>query len=429
VIVYGSGGRLFGATRKQFCLASIERLPMIRLRHLLIAAIFGTVVSSFGRDITAKSAIAIDAASGKVLWTRDADASMFPASTTKIMTGLLLVEHCLPTDVITAPADIEKVKEASMHLKPGERVTAHDMLYALMLRSANDGSYAVAVHISGSVEAFAKLMNQRAKELGCTHTHFCNPNGLNNREHTTTAHDLALIARAAMRYQPFRDAVKTVKYEISRSINLHDRVMVNHDKLLKKDPLAEGIKTGYTVPAGHCFVGSSTRNGFRVIAVVLKSQHWQKDNEDLMAWSFHHFERKEKLNAGEIVGAVRVPGSGPKPVSVALAEAAYTLGPVGENSPRATEEIELLPKVQAPVKKGQRIGDLVLRDADGWTQKVPVVAHEDVEPAMLAQTVKKASTGSTLFIGSLVFVGSCLVRGRMKRKLKYYARPTKGKGA
>jgi D-alanyl-D-alanine carboxypeptidase (penicillin-binding protein 5/6) len=396
-------------------------------RYLLVTTLFGVIASGYSFDITAKSGIAIDAGSGKVLWDRDAEAPMFPASTTKIMTGLLLVEHCLPTDVITAPADIEKVKEASMHLKPGERVSARDMLYALMLRSANDGCYAVAVHISGSVEAFAKLMNERAKQVGCTHTHFHNPNGLNDPQHTTTAHDLALIARAAMKYQAFRQVVKTYKYEITRSINQHDRVMVNHDKLLKWDPSAEGIKTGYTVPAGHCFVGSSTRNGFRVITVVMKSQHWQKDDEDLMNWSFHHFEKKQKLAAGAIVGSVTVPGANQRPVPVALAEAAYTLGPVGGKSLLAIQGIEMFPKLQAPIKRGDRVGNLVIHDGDGWIQKVPVVSQEDVESVQTALASKESSPRRALFFGSIVFVGSCLVRGRMRQKINSYGRTTKRK--
>jgi len=402
---------------------------MTGLRYLLVFALLGSLSVSHGVDITAKSAVAIDGASGKVLWSKDADAQMFPASTTKIMTGLLLVERCLPTDVITAPDDIETVKESSMHLKPGEKVTAKDMLYAIMLRSANDGCYAVAKHISGSVEEFSKLMNVRARQVGCTHTHFHNPNGLNDPEHTTTAHDLALIARAAMKYKDFRDVVKTYKYEIDRSINQHDRVMVNHDKLLKMDPLAEGIKTGYTVPAGHCFVGSSTRNGFRVITVVMKSAHWQRDDEDLTHWAFQHFEKKEKLAAGEVVGTLRVPGAAPKPIEVTLAEPAYTLGPVGETPARATEEVVPLPKLHAPVKKGDRVGDLVVKDADGWIQRVPIVAKEDAPKANIVSAVKTGSTGSTLFFGSALFVGAYLVRGRAKRRMKYYGRTTTRQGS
>ena len=395
------------------------------IRYLLVAALLGSITLGQAQDISAKSAVAIDAGSGKVLYNKDGDRSMFPASTTKIMTGLLLVEHCLPTDIITAPADVEKIKEASMHLRPGEKVTARDMLYAIMLRSANDGCYAIAVHISGSVEAFSKLMNDRAKQVGCTHTHFRNPNGLNDPQHTTSAHDLGLIGRAAMRYQWFREVVRTKKVQISRSINQHDRVMVNHDKLLKKDPFAEGIKTGYTVPAGHCFVGSSTQNGYRLITVVLKSQHWQQDEEDLMSWTFKHFEKKERIAAGAVVGKVTLPGGDSKPIPVALAREAYTLGPVGKTQPKSTVEIEPLPKVQAPIKKGDHVGDLILREADGWIQRVPVLAQVDVEPSRMAILTKKGSTGSTIFFGSALFVGAYLVRGRAKKKLKYYGRPTK----
>ena len=167
-------------------------------RYLLVLASLAATALCEAWDVSAKSAVAIVASSGKVLWSKNANASMYPASTTKIMTGLLLVEKCLPSDIITAPPDIETVKEATMHLKPGEKITAHDMLYALMLRSANDGAYATAIHISGSVSAFAKLMNERARQIGCTNTHFNNPNGLNDILHTTTAHDLALMARAGI---------------------------------------------------------------------------------------------------------------------------------------------------------------------------------------------------------------------------------------
>src|SRR5580704_7917858 len=167
-------------------------------------------------DVTAPSAIVISAETGQVLWSKDADTPRYPASTTKIMTALLLIERCKPDEIITAPKGIKTVGESSMHLEEGEQITAHDMLYALLLRSANDGCVAVADHISGSVPAFVAMMNARALELGCTHTHFDNPNGLNDTKHWTTAHDLALIAREAMTHPEFRDAAKTKKYQIHR---------------------------------------------------------------------------------------------------------------------------------------------------------------------------------------------------------------------
>ncbi len=392
------------------------------LRCLAIGAAFALFVPIPAFDVTAKSAIAIDGASGKVLWSKNADAPMYPASTTKIMTALLLIERCKPNDVIVAPPDIQNVKESSMHLKPGERVTAHDMLYAMMLRSANDGCYAVAMHISGSVPAFSQLMNERAKKLGCTHTHFDNPNGLNDPLHTTTAHDLALIARAAMRHPEFREAVKTYKYEISRSINQHDCTMVNHDKLLKIDPSIEGIKTGFTNPAGHCFVGSVTRNGFRVITVVMKSAHWQRDDEDLTNWAFTHFEKKQSLAPGSVVGSVQVPGSDVRAVPVALSNEAYTVGPVGKPNPITTQRVVPEPELQAPIKKGQAVGELELTDGDGFLQRTPVVATADVVPSMIAKHAQKGPSGSTIIFGSALLVGAFLVRGRAKKRAKFYGR-------
>ncbi len=391
------------------------------LRCLLVSLLLSASLLCRALDVSARSAIIIDASSGKVLWSKNSDSSMYPASTTKIMTGLLLVEHCKPDDIITAPPEIETIKEASMHLKPGERITAHDMLYAIMLRSANDGCYAIAKHISGSVGAFAKLMNERARRVGCTNTHFNNPNGLNDLEHTTTAHDLALMARAAMMYPAFREAVRTYKYEITRSINTKDRIMVNHDKWLKKDPSADGVKTGYTVPAGHCFVGSATRNGFRVITVVMKSDHWQLDHQALLNWAFKNFEKKEKFNAGAVVGSLKVPGGHPKPIPVALSQNAYTIGVVGKSMDKPQMVLEPTPRLKAPVKKGDRVGEIVLKDSDGWTQRIPVIAEASVLPVPVTP-LAGGTIGSTTIFGGALLVGVVLVQGRKKRKIKYYGR-------
>jgi len=365
-------------------------------------------------DVTAQSAIVIDAASGKVLWEKNADQSMYPASTTKIMTGLLLVENCLPTDVIVAPADIEKTKEASMHLKPGEKVLAKDMLYALMLRSANDGAMAIANHISGSVPAFADLMNKRAKELGCTNTHFHNPNGLNDDLHTTSAHDLARIAREAMTLPWFREVVKCQKYRIERSINVHDRWMNNHDKWLKKDVTAEGIKTGYTVPAGRCFVGAATREDFRVITVVMKSKDWQKDNAALVDYAYQQFDKSEPLPQGSLVESTPVPG-GAGSVALVTGQDSFVVARPG--SLPAMRKVELRPDLKAPVEKGSRMGDLVITDADGFEQRVPLVAQSAVSMAPLAA----ATSGGTPWLwGGGLCVGVYLIR-RRARRIKPYA--------
>ena len=372
-------------------------------------------------DVSAKSAIVIDAGSGKILWSKDADALRYPASTTKIMTAMLLLEHCKPDDTIVAPDDVTKIREASMHLKPGERISARDMLYALMLRSANDGCYAVAKHISGSVAAFSELMNKRAKEIGCTHTHFDNPNGLNDTLHYTPAHDLALMAREAMKNPAFCQAVRTYKYEIERSSDSRDLLMVNHDKYLLKDPSADGVKTGYTVPAGHCFVGSCTRNGFHVITVVMKSDHWQLDHQKLIHWAYDQFAVRDREVAGEPVADVPVSGGLESQVHGVLAQNAVVVVPKGLPA-IATKTCQLVADISAPVEKGQKLGDYVIRDADGFTQRIPVIADQNVPAKALVAKSKAGPFGSYGIMGAALCLGVFLMRGKTRRIAKLYVR-------
>lgn len=366
--------------------------------------------------VSAESATAIDAASGKVLWSRNADEPLYPASTTKIMTALLLLEKCKPDEVITAPEDVESVKEATMHLKPGERIRAKDMLYALMLRSANDGCYAVACHIAGSVPKFSDLMNERAKELGCTHTHFDNPNGLNDPMHYTTAHDLALIAREAMKHPEFREAVGTERIKINRGTNWKDLVMVNHNKILFHDPSCDGIKTGWTIPAGHCFVGSAERDGWRVITVVLKSKHWQNDTEGLFNWAYASFQRKQEVAAGQVVCQAKVQGGVAGQVPVQAAEDAYSL--VGRTPSAApTTMIEVPDKLTAPISRLQRLGDMIIRDPDGFERKVDLVASQDVASA--SPIIPPGGPGSSrLWLGGGVVVGAIVYRGTTRKRVR-----------
>lgn len=396
------------------------------MRSLLLGIGVALSVLALGKgpDVTAESAIVMDADSGKVLFQKNADVPRFPASTTKVMTGLLLLERCLPDEEITAPSDVESVTGSKMHLKPGERVPAGDMLYALMLRSANDGCYAVAMHISGSVPEFAKLMNQRAQEIGCTHTHFHNPNGLNDPSHLTTAHDLALIAREAMKYEEFQTAVKTTKKAITRSINQNDTVMVNKDKLLLSDPSAEGIKTGWTIPAGHCFVGASTRNGYRIITVVLKSKDWKSDTSGLWDWAFANHDRELVKQANIPVEETEVQNGAVDRVSVASPRDIYLTVNKGE---RAQYEMTFRPldKVEAPIEPGQRVGTFFVKDSEGAKMYVPAVATQQVPRRSLMAAMTR---GWTPWIGLTLVGGTLYVRGK-SRRTRPYARRTAQRSA
>jgi serine-type D-Ala-D-Ala carboxypeptidase (penicillin-binding protein 5/6) len=375
--------------------------PVIAVAQVGLAAATAPVV-------TAHSAIIMDAATGRVLWSKNADVPRYPASTTKIMTSLLLIERVRPDEIITAPSDVDRVRGTSLNLKPGEELTAHDMLYGLMLRSANDGSYATAMHISGSVPAFSKLMNDRAKEIGCTNTNFNNPHGLNDTKHTTTARDLALMTREAFKYPEFREVAKTPTYRISRSINLEDLLLQSKNKWLTKDFTANGVKTGFTTPAGQCYVGSVTRDNYQIITVVLKSKSWQVDHKAMLDWVYANHQRVLIQRPGDKVAEVSVSRSPINAIPAIVEDAAYIVRPKVAAG-KVESRVELL-EIEAPVMRGQTVGQLVLTDG-AFEHRVPLVAGED---APLAEPILAAGNMSFLLVAGGLISGAYLMRRRSR---------------
>ncbi|MBI1334667.1 MAG: D-alanyl-D-alanine carboxypeptidase [Armatimonadetes bacterium] len=378
---------------------------------LILPLIFKLAVTSFAeaphplRDTSMVAGCIIEAKTGKVVWSRDKDTPRYPASTTKIMTCLLMLENYGPEDIITAPKDVDKVRESSMNLKPFERVRVKNMAYALMLRSANDGCYAIAMQMDGSVKKFAERMNNRAKEIGCEHTHFDNPNGLNDKNHTISPYDLCLIAREAMKRPDFREVVKTEKKIIDRSINTKDRLMVSRNKYLWKDPSADGIKTGWTIPAGHTYVGSATRNGTEFIDSLMNAPHWMDDHQKMLTWAFDNYETKLIQNAGPI----KFPNL---KVAAELRDDVYAC--VNKNRDRV-ESLFVPATGSHTFKKGDVVGTLDVTDGDGYTQHIPVYATEDQPDgayAAAAAISPGGTMGLTLFavIGTLA-AGTIIYRG------------------
>jgi serine-type D-Ala-D-Ala carboxypeptidase (penicillin-binding protein 5/6) len=276
--------------------ASTTRARVLRLAALSLL-LFPMTMTSFAQDeslddataqvepltgasgqppaVAAKSAILVDAQTGTILFEKDAHTRRAPASTTKIMTATLLLEHGGLDAPVTASARAAKTPYANLHLRPGERIPLRDMLYAILLRSANDGCVAAAETVASSVPAFVEMMNYKAREIGCTETHFVTPNGLYDPNHYTTAADLARMAIYATQYDLFNQIVATKEKLINRSIARTDSLMRNHNRLLSRYPGCDGIKTGYVRQSGKCLVASATRteegHPWRLIAVVLNS--------------------------------------------------------------------------------------------------------------------------------------------------------------
>ncbi len=298
------------------------------------------------------SAILVEETTGRVLWSKNADQRCYPASTTKIMTAILMLEQIGPDAMITAPSTVKSVKPSSMHLQPGEQISMKNLLYGLMLRSANDGAVAAAHHISGSVAAFGQLMTKRAKEFGCTSTSFRNPHGLHDANHYTTARDLSLIARRAMSYPLLREVVRTPTWWLTRSMNQKDLLVESHNEMLTADLTYDGIKTGFTKPAGRCLVASATRDGMRLISVVLHAEDRNLDTKALIDWGFKYYQFGTYVKQGDSVTSVKVENGAMETIeAVAATELA---GVVRKDSPE--RPVLKLNQLAAPIEKGQIVG-------------------------------------------------------------------------
>jgi len=363
--------------------------------------------------LSSVSAILIDEASGQVLFEKRADQKMYPASTTKILTSLLLIEHCRLEEKVTAPADIEKVGEATLHLKPGEKLGLDHLLVGILLRSGNDAAATGAVHAAGSIEAFAKLMNDRAAQIGCTGSHFMNPHGLHDKEHYTTARDLALIAREAMRYPEFREIVRGRKAVIERQPGQTDTLIVSRNKYLSDDPTADGIKTGFTKPAGMCFVGSATRNGYRLISVVMKSDDWRSDTKDLIDWGFKTFAPARLIEAGKPLEQPLKLESGQEitPVPVKSFRAMLRSGEV------KTPELSITPtaNLKLPIAAGQQVG-LLRVELDGRSETIPLVSKYAIVSPASNQARMPLAIGALAFLA--FWAGLRAQRTRFFRRLE-----------
>ena len=370
--------------------------------------------------------VLVDAVTGKVLWARNPETHRAIASTTKILTATLLLERGHLDDIITAPSGVQYLPDSSLHLKPGEKITLRDLLYAMLLRSANDTAVAGAVYLSGSVPAFAQEMNAKAKEIGATHSHFVTPNGLPAPGHYSTAGDLALLACYAVNNLPmFNQIVKTPVYKVHRSINQRDVWVKNTAATyLKKFPGADGIKTGYIHQAGHCFVGSATRGGWRLIAVALNSNECREDVESLLNYGFAEFAPVTVLHQGDPVGAVTIP-SASEPVKVSCSDAVFIVVSKRRPMPAYQVKLTLLPLLpQAPITAGTRLGTVSIL-VDGKVQATAAaLAAENVavRPAVaMLQTTKTIgllllkAVGALLVLAALI-LGGMIVYGRTASK-------------
>lgn len=309
-------------------------------------------------NVVGRAAVLIDSKSGKILYAKNADEPLPPASTTKILTAALVLQNCKLTDIVTARQDATLVEPSAIGLKEGEKITVENLLYAMLLKSANDAAIAFADHISGSVSKFTELMNSRARSMGATNSHFTNPNGLPDPNHYTTAHDLAVIAKYAMEIPEFKEIVSAKVKVIPRTDDSAVKWLQNHNKMLWRYEGANGIKTGYTKEAKQCLVVSADKNGQELIAVILGSEGsniWS-DGQTLLDYGFDNYVTYKHKDANVAVQSVAV-SKGTEKVTLVTQKAFFYTLPKG-NQGSLTEKAVVNSEITAPVKKGQVLGKL-----------------------------------------------------------------------
>ena len=329
------------------------------------------------QKLTARSAIVMDTVTGQVLYERDIDTRRYPASTTKMMTLIVALEHGRLDDIVTVSKHAEGVEGSTLWLVQGDKIPLGELLTGMMMHSGNDATVAVAEHIAGSVPAFVEMMNETAAEIGAYNTHFVNPNGLPDENHYTTAFDLAKIAAYGYSLPHFEEIVS--KQEV-----IYDWVKDPAKKLRNENQMlwlyrgANGVKTGYTDAAGRCLVSAARRDGMQLVAVVLDSYYMWNDSIALLDYGFQNARPKTLVKKGEVVAKVEVADGRQDEVELVAAESLVAVEKLGETG-KVEKKLEIPEKVAAPIKKGDVVGKVVCY-YDGKRQgAIYLLAAKDVE--------------------------------------------------
>ena len=366
-------------------------------------------------DHGADTVLLMEMSKGQVLYEKNMHEKKHPASTTKILTALLLLQNSSLSEQVKITENAFRVRGSTLHLNKGMTISVRDLLYGIMLRSANDGAVAAAEHVSGSVDEFLDKMNRRAKEFGAKNSNFQNPHGLSNGypEHKTTAYDLAMISREALKCPIFRKIVKTDKEEIILDDGKRD--LHNNNKLLGSYDGLNGIKTGYTSKSGYTFVASATREETTLLAVVLGQNTWEglfEDAKNLMDYGFENYEKVEIVEQGEKVGSINMDHG----IDVEL----YTDSSVShmvsleESEGTIKKNNEVKETISFPLEKNDRIGKVqILDEQEEKIGKSGLIIKEDIDRPLKSYFVSTP----VLLMAVIMVTGIFILLKNKKREL------------
>lgn len=360
---------------------------------LLIFSLLPTPVMAMNEfDINAKSAILVDARSGQVIYEKNPHEKLPPASVTKVMTMLLAMEalenkQIALTDTVTISARASSMGGSQLYMEPGEQQTVDTLIKGIAVCSANDACVAIGEHIAGSEELFVNRMNERAAELGMENTNFVNTNGLPVEGHYTSAYDISLMSRELLKHPKIHEYLTiwmdTVRVGKPSRKDKTDIGITNTNRLIKTYPGANGIKTGYTGEAGYCLSASAIKGNMTLISVVLGSPTTKvrfAESAKLLDYGFAAYDSIHMASKDQVMGKVRV-DKGKADYVNAIAEENISVLVKKDEKQAIRKEINLAENIQAPVKKGDIIGELVVYKNDEVHKIYPLVCEIDIEKA------------------------------------------------
>ena len=348
---------------------------------VLCIAVFLLIFPVNAEAVSAKSAVVICGDTGEILYSKNCDTRMPMASTTKIMTALLLCENGDLEREITVTKEMVAVEGSSMGLLAGDKVTLYGLLYGMMLASGNDAANVTAYTLGGSVDGFAAQMNRKAKEIGMQNTHFETPSGLDSKEHYSTAYDMALLARCALLNEDFAKAVSSKSATLEYGNPPYKRTLTNHNKLLKFFDGAIGVKTGFTKKSGRCLVSAAERDGKKVLAVTLNDPDDWQDHKSMLEYGLSKIQ-KTQISPPKTDYKISVIGGVSDEINVKIEPYVVT----SLDSKNFSCEVRLPQFVYAPVKKGETLGNAVYKNGETVIKTIPIYANYGIEQTNLKKS-------------------------------------------
>ena len=354
---------------------SYKAIAFVLMICLLALLTICAGAETMAKTTSARSGVLYEPSSGRFLYEKNATERLPMASTTKIMTALIALECCDLEEDITVPKEATGIEGSSLYLKEGDRVNIGDLIYALLLQSANDAAELLALKISGDIPSFASLMNEKAKDIGLVDTSFVNPHGLDSDGHFTTAKDLAILAGYALDNPDFHNICSTYKHSMAVGDSI--RTVVNHNKLITRYDGAIGVKTGYTRKCGRCLVGAAERDGIRLISVTLDAPDDWNDHASMLDYGFSILETVKAEDIAPQLPTLPLIGGVCESMPLCISTAANPI--IKLKNEELTVELSLPRYVIAPIVEGEEIGELIIIRDGQKSLRIPIVAGKSID--------------------------------------------------